>query len=187
MLRRQRVDAHPERRQLATDAPRGRRARVEQRHAGHDRVGVRLRELRDARNGGEIVLSVGVDLQRVRAAGDLRRGESRDHGDSLAAIHRAADQREPAGFASRDVLEHGPAARVAAVVHEPARQSVRLERRDGLTDGVLVVIERDDQAQADCRRIHGRRILCARWSRQYPRARTRTKRSGRRASARARA
>ena len=100
-VRRQRVDAHPERRQLAADAARGRRARVEHRHAGHDRVGMLARELGDARNGGEIVLAVGVDLQRVRATGGVRGVESGEHRDSLAAIDRAADQREPGGFARR--------------------------------------------------------------------------------------
>jgi hypothetical protein len=94
------------------------------------------------------VLSVGVDLQGMRAAGGVGSPESFEHRDALAPIDRAADHLEPGGFKVRDPGEYGRATGVAAIVDEPAFVSMGLERRDGRGNRALVVIEGNDQAQA---------------------------------------
>ena len=110
-------------------------------------AGLSFARRRHARNRGEIVLAVGVDLQRVGATGGVRRLEPGQYGDAFAAVHRATDQSEPARFVRRQFVEHRGAARVAAVIDEPAFVAVHLEGRNGLTNRMLVIKERNDQSQ----------------------------------------
>ena len=73
------------------DEARLRRGRVEDRTAEDERVGVRPRRLEEARHIVERVLTVGVDLHRVRTSEVARRQESGLHGSSLASVFRAKD------------------------------------------------------------------------------------------------
>lgn len=81
---------------------------------------MRLRQREEARNVGGVVLAIGIDLQHMGVPMAARVAEPRQHGASLALVHRQPEQAHLRRMQRGQTVELEGARRARAVIHQKA-------------------------------------------------------------------
>ncbi|RMS18764.1 hypothetical protein ALP75_205193 [Pseudomonas syringae pv. actinidiae] len=148
-LQRQRVDPYPDVGEIAGVQTTFRHACVVLRITADQCFGVLTRLLQKHRNIAQVMLAVGIDLQRMAETQPRRFSETGHDRAALALVDRQAHQINVLGL--RQLLQHGGAGRAAGVVHQHAGQPGCAHGLDNVGHGQLVVEHRNDHA----RLMHG--------------------------------
>ncbi|MNZ68949.1 hypothetical protein D3C78_872300 [compost metagenome] len=115
----------------------------------------------------QVVLAIGVNLQRVAEpqAGSL--AQAGHDGAALALIDREPEQEHL--VASCQLIQHGRTRRVAGVIHQYARHMTGEQRINHSADGGFVVVDRDDGAGVMHLQPRARSARWNRWRFHYDR------------------
>lgn len=141
------LERGPEDGDAASDAPAEGRAAIEDRLPEHERAGLGGGRGEEARDVVEVVLTIGVDLERVGVAERSRKAEAGLHGGALAAIRCSmGDVREAVGGQRRG---DGTRLGTARVVDDDHIGEVRPRPLDHAPQGLRVLVRGDQHAGAE--------------------------------------
>jgi hypothetical protein len=147
--KRERVNPNPDVGQVARVQAQLRHRLVVHRAAGDDRLRMLARQVDEARDIASIVLAVGVDLQQVGVAGLFCMRKAGHDGSTLALVDGVAYQHHAPGEGGGQTIEFARAAFGTAIVDQDARQAAGQHGVDHRTDGVFVVVHRNQDARLE--------------------------------------
>ena len=133
-------------RELPPIEPALRHARVEDRRAQDQRLRIARDLLQEAFHVGGVVLTVGVELDRVAEARPRRQPIAGLERRTAPPVALAVEDLHPR-IPGLDRVQHRARRGVASVVDHEAVEPVGLERAHDRTDAVLVVVDRNQEAR----------------------------------------